>query len=999
MTSERWQQISRVYQSALGHSPAARGAFVADACRDDSDLRREVESLLAREHAHVMVDEPIAVAAAAVMDGASSLRAGSFVGPYRVTALIGEGGMGQVYRAHDTKLQRDVALKILPESFVHDPDRLARFTREAHVLASLNHPNIGAIYGFEDGPAEGGRHVRALVLELVEGPTLADRIARGPLPVEEALAIARQIAEALEAAHERGVVHRDLKPANIKVRDDGTVKVLDFGLAKLTEAGEANVPTVPNALSMSPTITSPTMMTGVGMLLGTAAYMSPEQAKGKPADKRSDIWAFGCVLYEMLTGMRAFDGEDVSDTLAAVLRAEPDWRALPDSPLWLVTLLKRCLEKDRRRRIADIAVAQFVLSEQPGIAAPQTGASDAIERTRVRTTVWSLLAAVIVTAALTATAGWLLRPRPATPPPVVRFTSTLGPDEQFSGATRLNLALSPDGTQIVYSANNRLYRRLIGDSAARVIPGTENDGTVLSPVFSPDGRWVAYHRSSASDNAIRRIPVDGGVPATIIRIDAVAGMSWDERGILYAAGGLGEGGIFRESPNGGPPEQLIRVDGEHLAYAPQLLPDGDTLLFTLVSSPRGRVVDYDEAQVVTQSLTSGERSTLVEGASDGRYVRSGHLVFAVSGSLFAVGFDPATHQVAGDRVPILAGVRRGSSLIGTAQFAVSDTGVLVYIPGPLDARAAPRVVSISDRGGSTMTLKLPPARYAHPRVSPDGRSLAVAIDEGGDTDISIYDLTATSAIRRLTIQGRNQHPIWFPDSARVAFQSNREGDDGIFWQRADGQGAVERLTTAPKDAAHVPESFSPDGKYLLFSEQKGRIHTLFVLSLADKTVAPFGGVASTTSPEAVFSPDGRWVAYASGAEGGLYSPESGIFVQPFPATGARFQVPKVRIDYHPAWSPDGKSLYFVNASPRPLSVVEVRTEPSVSFGAPMEVPSSIPRPGLLNGSRRGYDILPDGRILTVSPARQQESTDGVLQKDIDVVVNWFEELKQRVPVR
>src|SRR5512138_864481 len=364
MTPERWQQISLVYQSALDKAPAARAAFVAEACRDDSDLRREVESLLARESAHVMVDDPVDVVAAAVIGSAPGLTAGSFVGPYRVTALLGFGGMGQVYRAHDTKLQRDVALKILPESFIHDPDRLARFTREAHVLASLNHPNIGAIYGFEDSGA-----VHALVLELVEGPTLADRIARGPIRVDEALAIARQIAEALEAAHEHGIVHRDLKPANIKVRDDGTVKVLDFGLAKLTEtggagrAGGAGTGTVEAdlqvRLTQSPTITSPAMVTGVGMLLGTAAYMSPEQAKGKPADKRSDIWAFGCVLYEMLTGKRAFDGEDVSDTLAAVLRAEPDWRALPiDSPPSFVTLLKRCLEKDRGRRIADIAVAQ-----------------------------------------------------------------------------------------------------------------------------------------------------------------------------------------------------------------------------------------------------------------------------------------------------------------------------------------------------------------------------------------------------------------------------------------------------------------------------------------------------------------------------------------------------------------------------------------------------------------------------------------------------------------
>src|SRR5262245_48312478 len=349
MTPERWARAAELYESALAVEPAARGAFLAQACRDDSALRREVESLLAQDQAAVLVDHPVDVAAAAVLGDAPALQPNAHVGPYVIEGLLGAGGMGQVYRARDTKLQRDVALKILPESFVHDPDRLARFTREAHVLASLNHPNIGAIYGFEDGPAEAGPHVRALVLELVEGPTLADRIGRGPIPVDEALAIARQIAEALEAAHEHGVVHRDLKPANIKVREDGTVKVLDFGLAKPSPgAVEADLQVRPG-LTHSPTIMSPAMTT-MGVILGTAAYMSPEQAKGKPADKRSDIWAFGCVLYEMLAGKRAFDGEDVSDTLAAVIRGEPNWTALRATvPIAVRTLIKGCLEKDRRQ--------------------------------------------------------------------------------------------------------------------------------------------------------------------------------------------------------------------------------------------------------------------------------------------------------------------------------------------------------------------------------------------------------------------------------------------------------------------------------------------------------------------------------------------------------------------------------------------------------------------------------------------------------------------------
>ena len=372
MTSERWEQIAHVYEAALEQPPEARDAWLAETCRDDPALRGEVESLIAREDAAILIDQPLDVAAAAALDDAPRLEPGTSVGPYRVSGLIGEGGMGQVYRAHDTKLQRDVALKILPDVFVHDPDRRARFTREAHVLASLNHPNIGGIHGFEDSG-----QVHALVLELVEGPTLADRIAQGPLPVDEALAIARQIADALEAAHEHGIVHRDLKPANIKVREDGTVKVLDFGLAKPAgppyAAPTASDPTGPHGLNVpnagSPTIVSPAI-TAIGVILGTAAYLSPEQAKGKPADKRSDIWAFGCVLFEMLTGKRAFEAEDVSDTLAAIIKGEPDWSALPAStPAPVVTMLRACLAKDRRRRISDIAAVTYVLDHHADAAA------------------------------------------------------------------------------------------------------------------------------------------------------------------------------------------------------------------------------------------------------------------------------------------------------------------------------------------------------------------------------------------------------------------------------------------------------------------------------------------------------------------------------------------------------------------------------------------------------------------------------------------------------
>jgi serine/threonine-protein kinase len=732
-----------------------------------------------------------------------------------------------------------------------------------------------------------------------------------------------------------------------------------------------------------------------GVILGTAAYMSPEQAKGKRADKSSDIWAFGCVLYEMLTGKRAFEGEDVSDTLAAVLRADADWLALPaETPLPIVTLLKRCLEKDGHRRIAEIAVAQFVLGEHASLTTTKAPGFDNEHRAQSRTRALRILAAAVVAAVVTAGIAWLIRSRSAPAAPIVRFSFTLGEQDTFSGTSRQMVAISPDGTQIVYIANNRLYRRPVGELASHAIPGTEGDFNVTSPVFSPDGQWIAYHGSSASDSAIRRMPLLGGSPTTILRIADTAGMSWGERGLVYSDG---RAGIFRVSPNGGQADQLVRLDDEHRAYGPQLLPGGESVLFTLVSAPRGAPFSAGtDTQIVVQSLATRERLTLVEGASDARYLASGYLVFAVSGSLFAVRFDPVTRKTLGDRVPILPGVRRGN-IIAATQFAISNTGSLVYLPGPVDARATPRVLSVSDRRGTTSTLKLPPGNYAHPRVSPDGERLAVEIDDSQGANISIYDLAETAAIRRLTLQGQNRYPVWSHDGQRVAFESIRQGERGIFWQRADGQGSAERLTTAAQDVGHAPESFSPDGKYLLFTELKNRTYTLYLLSMVDKKIAAFGDVTSSEPPGAVFSPEGRWVAYASTAPTtALYSFDRGIFIQPFPATGVIFQVPKARIDYHPAWAPDGKSLYYVSAAPRPLAVVDVRTEPNVSFGSPSDVSLSVPRPALLSGNRRGYDILRDGRILTISPAADQDPTGFTLRKEVCVVINWDEELKRLV---
>jgi Tol biopolymer transport system component len=471
-------------------------------------------------------------------------------------------------------------------------------------------------------------------------------------------------------------------------------------------------------------------------------------------------------------------------------------------------------------------------------------------------------------------------------------------------------------------------------------------------------------------------------------------MSWDASGIVYSDG---RSGIFRVSANGGMPEQLMRVEDGYAAWGPQLLPGGSALLFTLVKAPRGTPFGlWQNPLVVVQSLTSGQRKTVIEDGGDATYLASGHLVFAVSGSLFAMAFDPSTQATSGDRVPVLAGVRRSRG-VGDADFAVSSTGALVYLPGPVDASARRLSLIISEPSGTTRKLKLEPRGYSHPRVSPDGTRLAVTTEDDNDAVISIYELSETRALRRLTVEGQNRFPVWSSDGERVAFQSDRGGDRGIFWQRADARSEAERLTTAGEDTAHIPTSFSPDGSYLLFDEFTTGGYALHVLSLRDKKGVPFGNVKSNEPTGAVFSPDGRWVAYATGIAGSLYDRNRGVFIQPFPSSGVPVPAPKARIDYHPVWSRAGK-LFYVASAVRPLVSVEVKTAPSISFGAPQELLSTLPRPSVFSNGARGYDILPDGRILVVSP-EDQAAVDGGRETAIHVVLNWFEELKRLVPTR
>ena len=908
-----------------------------------------------------------------------ALTPGTRVGVYEVTAPIGVGGMGEVYRARDARLKRDVALKILPESFASDPERLARFQREAEVLASLNHPHIAAIYGLED--ADG---VKALVMELVEGEDLAQRIARGAIPVDEALPIARQVADALEAAHEQAIIHRDLKPANIRLRPDGTVKVLDFGLAKLT------APTSPAgsaaSVSLSPTITSPAMMTGVGVLLGTAAYMSPEQAKGREADKRSDVWAFGAVLYEMLTGSRAFEGDDISDTLASVLKQEPDWTQLPsDLPPAFRTLVQRCLIKDRRQRVADIAVAQFVLTQQTAVTTESP--ARALDPGRARKRALAMAAAVLLTAVLAGAGTWALMPV-AAPPPVVKFAYPLPDGQQFSELGSQVVAISPDGTTIVYVLNNQLYRRAVGELEAQPIPGGSVSAQLNHPVFSPDGSALAFY--SVADGTLKRLPLSGGTAATITQTRNPSGITWGESGIVFDDR-LNR--ILRVSPSGGTPEELVRVGTNEQVLRPQILPGGNAVLFSLRSYVEP---GWDTAQVVVQSLTSGERTTVIKNGTDARYLQSGHLVYAVAGSVFARRFDPVT-MIVGPAVPILIGVRRS---FGSAMFAVSDTGSLVYVPGPATTTSNLRTLVQSDRNGVSVSLKVPPDNYAHPRVSRDGSTLAVGIDDGQEANIWIYELAGTSVMRKLTSEGRNRYPVWSGDGTRIAFQSDRQGDLGIFWQPADGGAAAIRLTTPAQGAVHVPESWSPDGKHLLFTEEKDSVYVLFSLSLDDLTRTPFGNVQSSQPTSAGFSADGRWITYASAAEGGgVLSPDRGVFIQPFPATGVKHPVPKTRIDFHPVWSLDGKEIVYVSAMAQPFVALSVRTKPRISFGSPAAVSPAVPRPGLTSTDvrGRGYDLLPDGKILTLAPVASPDAAAAALRPEVRVVLNWYEELKRLVP--
>jgi eukaryotic-like serine/threonine-protein kinase len=913
-----------------------------------------------------------------------ALNAGAKLGAYEVLSVIGAGGMGEVYRARDAKLNRDVALKILPEIFASDPERVARFRREAQVLAALNHPHIAHIHGFEDSGA-----THALVMELVEGPTLAECIAAGPIEVGDAIPIARQIAEALEAAHEQGIVHRDLKPANVKVRDDGTVKVLDFGLAKALDPAATSTPDAMH----SPTLTA--RSTQLGVILGTAAYMSPEQARGKTVDKRADIWAFGCVLYEMLTGRRTFEGEEVSDTLAAVLRQEVDWTALPaPTPPAIRRLLARCLERDPKKRLRDIGEARLVLDDptttdaaSASTARPTTAPPVAPELPWTRAFIFALT--MLVACAAAGWIGWLLREPPR--PVVMRFPIPLGEGQAFTNMVRHFVAVSPDGNRIAYVATpGRLYVRAIGSQTAAPVPGLTLANTVASagvtdPAFSADGRWIAFF--SLADSTIKKIPIDGRAATTLCPAINTYGISWSGDSIFF---GQGTRGIIRVSSSGGSAETVIKSEEGVQFQMPRLLPDGEHVLFGAARGTSG-IDRWDQGAIYVQSLKTGVRKKLVDGGSDAQYVATGHLLYAASGVVYAVSFDPSRLEVHGAPIPVVEGVRRGSGgLTGAALYEVADNGTLVYVGGPVKVSSDQRDVAVMDRRGTLAPLKLPPAVYGFPRASPDGKQLAVETDDGKEAIVWIYEMSGTTALRRLTFGSNNRSPIWSRDSRRVTYQSDRDGASGVFWQAADGTGAPERLTTAAKGETHTPEAWSKDGQTLLFGVRTATGESISMLAMRDRSISPFKGVQSMDPITPAFSPDGKWVAYATTTGAGTT-----VYVEPFPQTGAKYQLPTRpgESPHHPVWSPDGKELFYNPTAPL-FEVIPVETSPVLAFGKPVQIPKNVtlgPAP-----IRTNYDVLPSGKLVgIVMPGGEPTS---LATQPIQVVLNWFEELKQRAPV-
>jgi len=898
---------------------------------------------------------------------------GETLAHFRITEKLGEGGMGEVYRAEDSKLGREVALKVLPAVFAEDTDRMGRFSREAQVLASLNHPNIAGIHQLERDDK-----IQFLVMELVEGETLAERLERGQVPLDEALQITLQVIAGVEEAHDQGIVHRDLKPANIKITPKGQVKVLDFGLAKALQGDPSATGSSPS-LAHSPTMTA--QMTGVGVLLGTAAYMSPEQARGEIADRRADIWALGIVLMEMLNGKTVYGANTMSDTLAGVLARDPKWEELPaDTPVAIRRLLERCLEKDSRKRLQAIGEARLAIEryiEDPAASeAEALPAGDVAAMPWMRIAPW-LIAAALVGALAVAPVIWLSRPGISEAPPV-RSSLVLPEARALHRGYGSPVAISPDGERVVqaFSAgtNHELYIRGLDQWAGSVLVAGAAQGRPYQPFFSPDGEWLGF----VTPDTLNKVPVSGGTPIKLCDVNLSRGASWGPDGTIVFAPNPA-GGLSRVAAAGGEPEPLTELDPEKKEIThrwPQVLPGGGAVLFTAHSSDS----NFDQAWIEVLDLASGQRRVVHQGGTYGRYVESGHLVYMNQGTLFALPFDLDSLEPTGSAAPVVQGV--GSSGQGGAYFEVSSTGVLAFVPGHEGGGAQLEAVLV-DREGKAEALTDEKRDYAHPSFSPDGRRLAFEIATDENTDVWVYDVERDVSTRLTFDDGFDGVPVWSPDGESIAFSSGREeGTPGIFRKAADGSGEVERI--AGIERPMVPWSWSPDGSRIAVMVQNPDTNfDLALVSVETGEVEPF---LTTQYVEygPTFSPDGKWLAYGNNESG-----DWEVYVRPIDGGKGKWQISSGGGTY-PRWSRDGKEI-FMGWQNGTIRAVSVETgEGQLRASRPRELFSGSYAD--LTSDNLMYEVTPDGRRFLLFRGQAAGSSSG--HEHVSLVSDWFSELNE-----
>jgi serine/threonine protein kinase len=949
LNPDRSKQIEEILHEVLARPAQERDEFLNRACGADPGLRAQVESLILSQVSPAT--EPLTVVR-------GSIQPGGRLGHYEILSAIGKGGMGVVWKARDSKLHRDVAIKGLPEAFARDPDRLARLEREAKLLAALNHPNVAAIYGLEEFNG-----TRFLVLEFVEGETLADRLRHGPVSVAETLRLALQIAESLEAAHEKGIIHRDLKPANIKVTPQGRIKVLDFGLAKDLGSAPDGAPTESG------------LATQAGVVMGTPSHMSPEQARGETVGRQADIWSFGVVLYDLLTGISPFGRNTTAETLAQVLGTQPDYSVLPaDTPPSIQRLIRRCLEKDAKRRaqhIGDVRIEiEDALAGLTSEAVPSRDTAEAVApKARARLPVAAGVLAMLLLAGFV---GWFFarRPSPETPSRPVRLSIPFMEGRSFSVVGARRLAISPDGSLVAYSSLNRLWVRRLDQKDPIAIGPT---GT--NPFFSPDGKWVGLFR----DPGLIKVPVDGGAPSMIAQTsERSGGATWQKDGTIVFAT---TAGLYQVSQNGGESRLLVQPDhnrGEKIYAWPQFMPDGQSVLFTIV--PEGSV---DAAQIAVLNLKTLEVRPVVKGGSSAQYVRTGHLVYAAGTTLKAIAFDPVARETRGEPVSF-ANIEIAPALDnGAADFTVSESGTLLFLTSQSEREL--RTLQWIDRKGNEEPLAVEPRLYAYPRFSPDGGRVALDITIIGNRDIWILDLERLTQVQLTDGPTEDILPMWSRDGKRVFFASNRAGSHDIYSQTADGATPAKVEFASPEFQA--PQAFTADGSRLVVYD---RFKDTSILNLAQPDHLEPLLHSEFDERLAELSPDGHWIAYESDESGGQFE----IILRSFPNANERREKISINGGRYPLWGLKGSNeLYYVNLD-GDMMAASVSVSPNLKLGPVTKLFHFEKPPATRSG--RFFDLSPrDGRFLVarVIPANPNESIY------VSVVLNWLEELRHQTPRR